>query len=233
MTISHLVGSEKTDAIECYATTMLPRIPSNSPRHAKVTIASATIPSTIAAPYHYPLHDFLQGASRCLCEREITLPISNCSVGIISITIITQDRVYHIQAALHDLYMPRKILVRESLLQKNERYLYFLPDLLNGIPKIIEGLHGPFRIRLFPITRCFPPKQGDNRMTSAPIISGTYLGEIASGGIHDPLPPFEPFPAGFFVTGWDAGSCDVPTGTASSGASRCLQTLKTSKLSAK
>ena len=31
------------------------------------------------------------------------------------------------------------------------------------------------------------------------------------GGTHEPLPPFEAFPAGFFVTGWDTGLCDAST----------------------
>ena len=73
------------------------------------------------------------------------------------------DQLYHIQAALHDLYMPGKILARESLLQKNGLYLQFYLVLLNGIPEIIEVLLSPFWIRLFPITRRFPPKQGDNQ----------------------------------------------------------------------
>lgn len=56
----------------------------------------------------------------------------------------------------------------------------------------------------------------------------TYLGEITLGGVHDPFPPFDAFPAGFFVAGWaTAGkSCDILTGMVSLGRFCCLQTLK-------
>jgi hypothetical protein len=62
------------------------------------------------------------------------------------------------------------------------------------------------------------------------LIIRTYFEEITSGGIHNPT-PFEAFPAGFFVMGWDTGSCDVPTGTPSLGGSLLADTEKKSELS--
>jgi hypothetical protein len=37
------------------------------------------------------------------------------------------------------------------------------------------------------------------------------LGEIMFGTTQEPLPRFGAFPAGFSDTGWDTGSCDVPS----------------------
>ena len=51
-------------------------------------------------------------------EGEITLLISNWSIRMISITNTNVDWLYDIQAALHDLYMPGKILAQEVSYRK-------------------------------------------------------------------------------------------------------------------
>ena len=56
------------------------------------------------------------------------------------------DRLYHIPAAFHNLYMPGKILAWESILQKNEHYLILWEDQFSSWSEPISVEFRPSRV---------------------------------------------------------------------------------------